>query len=256
MSLGSLRLATLIDELARAHRRAVPAPRGLPYLGLEHRTGTALHLLDGLAARGIFRKYELVLDVEAGLGATSRWLALRLGCEVIATVAAEDAAAAEMLARRAGVRSQVRMVAARPGALPVRPGRCTHVWAVESLARLPDADAALAEAWRALRRGGTLAVQELVASGTRSPPIAGWRFPSLEERLDGLRRAGFVDVETRDRTVEADERSAQIAVARARLLERMRADTVTAPLAAEREALAAALASGALRVVQMVGYRP
>src|SRR5690349_16355576 len=250
------RLADLVDELARAHRRAVPAPRGLPYLGLDHASGTPLRLLEDLAARGIFRKYELVLDVAAGLGATSRWLALRLGCEVVAATAADEAAGADALGRRARVGAHVRVVAAAPGALPARDGRFTHVWAVESLARVPDPAAALSEAWRALRPGGTIAVQDLAPGGPDAPQIAGWRFASADERLATLRRAGFVDVETRDRSDEASGRSAQVAAARARLVERLRADAILAPLAAAREALAHALATGALRVVQMVGYRP
>jgi len=69
-------LLAAIQEVVRA--RALPAPRGLPYLGLEHASGTNLNLLHALSTRGIFRKYELVLDVEAGLGGTSRWLAQRL----------------------------------------------------------------------------------------------------------------------------------------------------------------------------------
>ena len=70
------RLLAAIQDVVRA--RALPAPRGLPYLGLEHASGTNLDLLYTLSTRGIFRKYELVLDVEAGLGGTSRWLAQRL----------------------------------------------------------------------------------------------------------------------------------------------------------------------------------
>src|SRR5207253_3735350 len=121
------RLADLVDELARAHRRAVPAPRGLPYLGLDHASGTPLRLLEDLAARGIFRKYELVLDVAAGLGATSRWLALRLGCEVVAATAADEAPAAEALGRRARGGAQVRVVAAAAGATPTPEGRLPSV---------------------------------------------------------------------------------------------------------------------------------
>src|SRR6059036_1310226 len=81
------RLAAVIHELVRTHAAAVPTPRGLPYLGLEHASGTGFHLLDALAARGIFRKYEVVLELGAGLGGTSRWLAVRLGCEVVGTTA-------------------------------------------------------------------------------------------------------------------------------------------------------------------------
>src|SRR5881628_2852606 len=94
-------LATLIEALVRTHRAAAPPPRALPYLGLEHASGTGFHLLDALAARGIFRKYELVLDLGAGLGGTSRWLASRLGCEVVGITpdVAEAAAGTELCLR-------------------------------------------------------------------------------------------------------------------------------------------------------------
>src|SRR5579885_2429849 len=78
-------LGDLVLELARALTAAAPPPPALPYLGMDRPTDTSFHLLDELAARGIFRKYELVLDVGAGLGSSARWLAARRGCEVVAT---------------------------------------------------------------------------------------------------------------------------------------------------------------------------
>src|SRR5262245_66192021 len=105
------RLAALIQELVRGHAAAVPPPRSLPYLGLEHASGTGFHLLDALSARGIFRKYEFVLDLGAGLGGTSRWLATRLGCEVVGISATPpDAVAGTSLTRRARLSSHVRLV--------------------------------------------------------------------------------------------------------------------------------------------------
>src|SRR5436309_3324428 len=98
------RLAAAIETLVRAHKTAAPAPRGLAYLGLEGASGTGFHLLDALAARGICRKYEFVLDVGAGLGGTSRWLAGRLRCEVVGTAASRaEAEAGASLTRRAGL---------------------------------------------------------------------------------------------------------------------------------------------------------
>ena len=54
--------AALLLDLVRGLTASTPPPRGLPYLGLEPASGTGFHLLDALSARGIFRKYELVLD--------------------------------------------------------------------------------------------------------------------------------------------------------------------------------------------------
>ncbi len=253
---SSVRVAALIQELVRGHAAAVPPPRALPYLGLEHASGTGLHLLDGLSAHGIFRKYELVLDLGAGLGGTSRWLAARLGCEVVCTTRSHaEAAAGAGLTRRARLATQVRFVPAGPGALPFRDGRFTHVWALETLARVADAAVALAEAHRALRRGGTLAVQELVGASEASVTIPGWRCVTADALTRALRDAGFVDIELRDRSADAPERSAQVLAARARLLEQLDAEAALAALARERRTLAAALAGGSLRVLQVVARR-
>src|SRR5262245_23536087 len=250
-----VRLAALIEDLVRSHAAATPPPRVLPYLGLEHASGTGFHLLDALSARGIFRKYEFVLDLGAGLGGTSRWLATRLGCKVVGISATQsDAVAGTSLTRRARLSSHVRLVPAAPHALPFRDGRFTHVWILETLARLPDTAAVLAEAHRTLRRGGTLAMQELVSTGD-TPSIHGWRFASTEDHLAALAAVGFIDVESRDRSAEAAERSAQVLAARARLLDQLRADPALRGLATERTALAAALASGAIGVMQMLARR-
>ena len=250
------RLAALIQELARAHAAKTPPPRGLPYLGLEHASGTSFHLLEALAARGIFRKYELVLDLGAGLGASSRWLAARLGCEVVGTTAdSAEAMAAALLTRRVGLAAQVRFVAAT-AALPFRPGRFTHVWILEALPIFAAVDAVLGEAYHALRRGGTLAVQDLVveAHGETFPP--GWRPATLKERADALVRAGFTDLEIRDRTGEATETSAPALALRGRLVGRLHDEPALADVLATRETLAASLTAGRLRVVQLLARRP
>src|SRR5262249_61176353 len=130
----ALDLAALIHEAVRTHAASAPPPRGLPYLGLEHASGTGLHLLDGLSTRGIFRKYELVLDLAAGLGGGSRWLAARLGCEVVATTTdAPQARAAAELTRRARLTAQVRALAARDTRLPFPHRVVTHLSILHAL---------------------------------------------------------------------------------------------------------------------------
>jgi sarcosine/dimethylglycine N-methyltransferase len=253
--------ASSVESLVAAIRevvqtRGLPAPRGLPYLGLEQPSGTSADLLHLLSTRGIFRKYELVLDVDAGLGGTARWLAQRLGCEVVGAVrSAHQGAAAADLSRRARLASHVRVAVADPAALPVRAGRFTHAWIVEALPRLADPERALMEAARAVRPGGTLAVQDLILpdAATRAD-VPGWRPVTAAERRASVARAGFVDIEVVDRSAEAAERSAPVVAARERLLRLLAA---RAPrLAAERAALAAALAAGTLRVVHLLARRP
>jgi len=233
----------------------MPTPRGLPYLGLEHASGTSLDLLHTLSTRGIFRKYELVLDLDGGLGGTSRWLAQRLGCEVVGTATnGREAAAATDLARRARLSTHVRSVAAEPAALPFQPSRFTHVWIVETLPRLERPEGALAEAARVLRHGGMLAIQDLVLADAESAPtIAGWQFATTAERMASLDRLGFADTQVHDRTSEASERSATVIAARERLLEVL--GTAAPRLAEERMAITAALAAGKLRVVHLLARR-
>ena len=258
MSARVERLAAAIEALARARAAASPPPRALPYLGLEHPSGTGFHLLDALSTRGIFRKYELVLDLAAGLGGTSRWLAMRLGCDVVGTtVNAAEARAGTALTRRARLTAQVKLVPADPTMLPFRSGRFTHAWILEALPRVRDARAALAEAFRLVRPGGTLAVQDLFLrdDGGR-PDVAGWTFVPLAERVDSLRQAGFVDLAVRDRSADAAERSAQVLAARDLLLGRLREEEVLAEAVVEREALPRALAEGSLGVVQILASRP
>jgi len=247
------RLLAAIQEVVRA--RALPAPRGLPYLGLEHASGTNLNLLHALSTRGIFRKYELVLDVEAGLGGTSRWLAQRLGCEVIGTAPnAREAMAAADLARRARLSGHARCVAARAAALPFRQARFTHVWIVETLPRLTEPERTLAEAARVLRHGGLLAIQDLVLrdEGTRLA-IPGWRFETANARVASLQHLPLVDVQLHDRTAEAHERSVAVIAARERLLAVL--TKTDQRLASERVAIGGALAAGTLRVVHLLARR-
>jgi len=255
-----VQLATLIHHLARTLAATAPAPRALAYFGLEHVSGTGFHLLDAFSGHGIFRKYERVLDLGTELGATSRWLAVRGGCEVVGTTGTQAAAAAgNDLSRRAGLADQVQLVPGAAFALPFADTRFTHVLLLETLPHLGDPGAALAEAHRTLRRGGLVGVQDLVAGDGQvaGSPVPGWNVAPVAARVAALRRAGFVDLEVRDRTADASETSAQVLAARARLLDLLRVsdDPTLARCAAERESVARALADGALRVVQILARR-
>lgn len=255
----AVRLASVIEECVRRLTASAPAPRALPYLGLESPTGTGTHLLDALGSHGIFRKYELVLDVAGGLGATGRWLAGRLGCTAVVTAAdAAEAAAGRALTRRTRQRGQVEHVPADPAALPFRDARFTHAWLVETLPRLRDPHAVLAELFRVIRPGGHVAIQVLVPGRVaRAPEVREWRFATADVRRESLLHAGFADVVVRDPD-ESGEHLARVVAARAQLHEQLAVagDAGLAAVATERAALAAALASGSLRTVQLFGRRP
>jgi sarcosine/dimethylglycine N-methyltransferase len=247
-------LAAIIEDTARRLTAGAPPPRGLPYLGLESTSGTGSHLLDELSAHGIFRKYELVLDLAGGLGGTGRWLAGRRGCTAVVTAAHPAVAAAgAVLTRRARLRSQVHHVCAGSSALPFRDGRFTHAWIVESLAALADVPAALAEVFRVVRPGGYLAVQDLVGDGRDAPGLR--QTATVDSRRDALQAAGFVDLAIRI-VDDPAERAARVVAARAHLQGQLATTPRLAGIGAERVALAAALRDGRLRVAQLVARRP
>lgn len=144
-----------IAEVTRQLSQSTPAPRGLPFFGLdleEHEP----HVLDEFCRQGIFRKYERVLIVDCDLGGAARWCATRWGCRVIGTDRhAALARGAEGLSRRAGMRGATTFVTADARAVPLLPDGVTHVWL---RGERPDADTALTlrNAYRALRPGGHL----------------------------------------------------------------------------------------------------
>lgn len=249
-------LGLLIEEFVRRPGLG-PARRGLPCFGLESTTGTGSHLLDALAAHGIFRKYETVLAVAGGLGATGRWLAGRLGCTAVVTASdTATAITAARLTRLAKLRGRVSHVPAAPGALPFGTARFTHVWAVDVLSDLADAHGALVEAFRVVRPGGHVAVQELVpAAGEAVGSRAGTPFVAADAWRDALVAAGFVDVGVQE-VNDVAEHSAQVTAARQQFAARLGASTENAPEAALRRRLGDALAAGRLRVAQLVARRP
>jgi SAM-dependent methyltransferase len=250
-------LAAHVAELARALSSRGPAPAALPGFGLESTSGTSTLLLDTLSGHGIFRKYERVLTVADELGGVGRWLALRRGCTALVLTATDAAAAGgAVVTRRAGLRRQVLHLVGRTDALPVATAAVTHVWIVEQLPRLADPDVVLREARRALRPGGHLGLQDLVVpDGQAAPSLPGWRFVSLAERIEALRRAGFVDLHVHDAGA-AREHSAQVTAAREHLEGALARTRAGAAIAAERAALAAALEDGALGVAQIVARNP
>jgi ubiquinone/menaquinone biosynthesis C-methylase UbiE len=258
---ASLRLGELIAAAARDYARTSPPPRGAPFFGLDHRSGSALALLGSLASHGIFRKYERVLDLSAHLGMSSRWLAAVLGCTAVATAAsAAEALAGGALTRAAALEEHVQHVAADPATLPFDDGAFTHVWSVEALAFLNDPAAGIAEAHRVLRPGGHLAIQELVRADSGGPAIAGATFRGAEAWMRVLARAGFVDLTVRDVSARASETVALLTTARRRLEGTLdvaaRHDSALATVARRRIALSACLATRTLGLIQILGRRP
>jgi SAM-dependent methyltransferase len=177
------RLAATIAEVSRELSRTVPPPKAAPYFGLDNDKPYDLSVLETLSSPGIFRKYEIVLLLQSGLGGTARWLSRRLGCRVLGVD--QDAArvgAAQALNRRARMTEKVSFAVAAPERLAFRDRVFTHVWLIDPPA-VHRTRQVLEEAFRVLRSGAHFALQTL-AHGEDSPS-------ALESRL-GL--IGFIDV--------------------------------------------------------------
>ncbi len=245
--------ATAIVDVARAAASAAPPVRGRWFFGVDHCSGTPLELVDQLASRGIFRKYEHVLDLGGGLGATTRYMATRLGCTATATArSAGEAAAGRLLTARADLESQVFHVVADASRAPFAEAAFTHVWVIEALPLLGPVDDVLREARRVLRPGGHLGLQEL-ALRNDDAALARHGLVHAEARRAALERAGFVEVVAREIDARRTAGTAQEQAAWAQLHRRLGPDDV---LVRDRDELTGALAAGRIAIVQMTARRP
>lgn len=181
-------LAAVVNEVTRR----TPAARDLPFFGLDHPKGATADRLERLSELGIFRFYERVLDLAAGLGGPARWLARRHGCTVLSLDRSRArAAASRLLVRRAGLDDAVTVGVAEFERLPAAAASFTHAWSVDGLDENADASTIFAELFRVVRPGGYVALQEWSRSTTEP----------AKKHVDALRAAGFGPV----RVVSAPE---------------------------------------------------
>jgi SAM-dependent methyltransferase len=240
----------------------VPAPRHDPCYGLDRGSGASLGALERLTRHGDFRKYVFVLDAGAGLGGAARWLVSRYGCRVLALdISAARLAISRRLSARTALRSRMAEVGARFETVPLDDGRCTQVWSVEVLHHARDRHRAIAELFRVLRPGCTLALQEIVRRTASVPVIGGaWRHGTEDEYVDALRAAGFTHLARDDVTRERSETSPIVLSARETLARRL-ADRLPADASWHRSQAALAqveaiIAGGDYRAIQLFATRP
>jgi SAM-dependent methyltransferase len=211
-------LASVVNEVTRR----TPAPRDLPFFGLDHPRSATAESLERLSDLGIFRFYERVLDLAAGLGGPARWLARRRGCTVVSfDRSRECAAASRLLVRRAQLDAAVRVAVSAFENLPAAGATFTHAWSIEALGEKTDEAAIFAELFRVVRPGGQVALQEW----SRSRP------EGAAEYVAALEAAGFRDVHAVPLASPRRDDSTIAALVRERLVERLKAGEAASDLA-------------------------
>jgi arsenite methyltransferase len=111
-----------------------------------------------------------VADIGCGPGESSLQVARATGARVIGVDLSSDSiAAARNSAERAGMEASVEFVVADAEALPFADGSVDGVLSECSLCTFPDKERAAAELARVLRRGGRLALSDMVGYPERLP---------------------------------------------------------------------------------------
>ncbi len=117
-----------------------------------------------LAELAAVRASDDVLDVGAGIGGPARFLAHHYGAHVTAVdPTPRFRAVAELLTRGSGLADRVRIVHGDGRALPFDSGTFDLVWTQAVGQNIAEKAAFVAEMTRVLRRGGRLAMFELLA---------------------------------------------------------------------------------------------
>jgi len=156
-----------------------------------------------------FRGGERVLDIGSGIGGPSRFLASRYGCQVIGIdLTAEFCRVAEMLTGLTGLTGRVSYRQGNALDLPFADMSFDVVWSQNASMNIADRDRLYFEMCRVLKRGGRLALQEVVAGTGGEPhyPVPWAREASISFLLTAaatrakLEAAGFHVVTWHDTT--------------------------------------------------------
>ncbi len=169
-------------------------------------------LVARLAERAQIPRGARVLDVGCGFGASSRWLARNLGCNVTGvTLSPVQAERGEEQARAAGLGERVCFAVTDANRLDLPAASFDAIWVIECSEHLFDKAKFIDNCSRILRPGGRLALCAWLAADNGRPEPArlvaevcrGMLCPSLgtmDEYLAWMRAAGLSEVTGEDIT--------------------------------------------------------
>jgi ubiquinone/menaquinone biosynthesis C-methylase UbiE len=152
-----------------------------------------------------------VLDIGSGLGGVDVLLVTQHGAAEVVGIDVESqlVAASRDYIRSKGLEDRISFELVAPGPLPFPEATFDVVFSKDSMVHIPDKPALFNEVMRVLTPGGAFVAGDwLWAEGAANSPIVqSWlsggplkfEFTTIAEAGEALRRAGFADVNVRDR---------------------------------------------------------